>query len=114
MDALVSAMKTVESGDAKARLDMLLAEIAEMGEPITITERGRPVAMLTAVSPRRRRFGQLPALSVPENFDDPPPGLESSVPGGNSRTQLRFRPSSPTPGFHHCDVTSAKWPQSDR
>jgi prevent-host-death family protein len=83
-------MKTAESSDAKAKLDILFAEIAETGEPITITERGRPVAMLTAVTPRRR-FGQLPGLVVPENLDDPLPGLERPQLGDN-RPRAAIKP----------------------
>jgi prevent-host-death family protein len=79
-------MEAVENSYAKAKLDVVLAEIAETGEPITMTERGRPVAMLVAVTPRRRRFGQLLDLVVPENFGDPLPGLEIFVQEGNSPT----------------------------
>lgn len=80
-------MKTVESGDVKARPDMLLAEIAEAGESMTITERGRrPVAMLTAVPPCPPRVGELPDLAVPEYSDDPLPELERPVQEGDSPT----------------------------
>jgi hypothetical protein len=60
-------IETVESSDAKAKLDILLAETCGTGEPIT-------------------SFGQLPDLAVPETFDDSLPGPESPVQEGNSPT----------------------------
>jgi hypothetical protein len=52
--------------------------------PVTITNDGRPVAVLVPALQRPRRFGQLPALAVPDNFDDPLPDAEIAAWEGNS------------------------------
>lgn len=77
-------MKTVSSTEAKARLNALLAEVERSGTPVTITNHGRAVAVLTPVRQRQRKFGQLPALSVPESFDDALPGTEIDAWEGDS------------------------------
>lgn len=65
-------MKTTTSTEAKARLNALLAEVATTGQPVTITSHGKPVAILTPVTPRARQFGQLAGkISVPDDFDSP-------------------------------------------
>ena len=69
-------MKTVTSTEAKAKLNALLAEIERTGASITITNHGRPVAVLAPVRSRPRAFGQLPALKISESFDDPLPDSE--------------------------------------
>ncbi len=51
---------------------------------MTITNHGRPVAVLSPAHQRPRRFGQLPALTVPDNFDDPLPDAEIAAWEGNS------------------------------
>ncbi|GBE64754.1 hypothetical protein MFM001_12160 [Mycobacterium sp. MFM001] len=77
-------MKTITSTEAKAKLNALLAEIERTGVSVTITTHGRPVAVLTPAQRRRRKFGQLPTLAVPENFDDPLPDTELAAWEGNS------------------------------
>lgn len=62
-------MKTISSTEAKAQLNALLAEVERTGSPVTITSRGRPVAVLSPVQPRPRRFGQLPNLRIGADFD---------------------------------------------
>lgn len=69
-------MKTVTSTDAKTRLNALLGEVERTGEPITITNHGRPVAVLSPVLAKPRVFGQFPNLVVPTTFDDPLPADE--------------------------------------
>ena len=69
-------MKKVTSTEAKAKLNALLAEVERTGASVTITSHGRPVAVLNPVHPRERKFGQLPALTVPDTFDDPLPDAE--------------------------------------
>lgn len=64
-------MRTLSSTEAKARLNAVLAEIERTGEEITITTHGRPVAVLRPVAPPPRRFGQFPAMVVPDDFDAP-------------------------------------------
>jgi prevent-host-death family protein len=76
--------KTISSTEAKATLNALLAEVERTGAPITITNHGRPVAVLMPVREAPRRFGQLPNLAVPEDFDDPLPESELTVWEGNS------------------------------
>ena len=69
-------MKVVTSTEAKAKLNALLAEIERTGVSVTITNHGRAVAVLAPVHPRPRKFGQLPALVVPDDFDEPLPEAE--------------------------------------
>jgi len=74
----------VTSTEAKATLNALLAEVERSGTAVTITSRGRPVAVLSPVHEKPRRFGQLPTLTVPEDFDDPLPDAELAVWEGDS------------------------------
>jgi prevent-host-death family protein len=67
---------TVTSTEAKNRLNALLAEIERTGKAVTITNHGRPVAKLVPVQPMPRKFGQLPNLQVPNDFDEPLPDSE--------------------------------------
>jgi prevent-host-death family protein len=67
---------TVTSTEAKNRLNALLADIERTGQSVTITNHGRPVAKLVPVQPVPRRFGQLPKLLVPNDFDEPLPESE--------------------------------------
>ncbi|MED5813445.1 type II toxin-antitoxin system Phd/YefM family antitoxin [Mycolicibacterium sp. 050232] len=69
-------MKTITSTEAKARLNALLAEVEQTGVSVTITNHGRPVAVLSPAVTQPRMFGQLPNLIVPENFDEPLPADE--------------------------------------
>ncbi|SEH57638.1 prevent-host-death family protein [Mycolicibacterium rutilum] len=64
-------MRTVTSTEAKARLNALLAEVEQTGASVTITNHGRPVAVLSPVVARPRKFGQMPGLAVPDDFDEP-------------------------------------------
>ena len=68
--------KIVTSTEAKATLNALLAEVDRTGTSVTITTHGRPIAVLTPVRETPRRFGQLPNLVVPDDFDDPLPESE--------------------------------------
>lgn len=76
--------KTITSTEAKATLNALLAEVERTGTPVTITNHGRPVAVLAPVYEAPRRFGQLPNLAVPDDFDDPLPDSELDAWNGNS------------------------------
>lgn len=71
-------MRSISSTEAKAKLNAVLAEIEGTGASITITNHGRPVAVLSPITQRPRRFGQLPGMTVPESFDDPLPDDELS------------------------------------
>ena len=67
---------TVTSTEAKNRLNALLAEVERTGMAVTITNHGRPVAKLVPVETVPRKFGQLPKLLVPRDFDEPLPDSE--------------------------------------
>lgn len=69
-------MKTVSSTEAKAQLNALLAEVERTGSPVTITSRGRPVAVLSPVKPQPRIFGQLPNMRIGADFDLALPAAE--------------------------------------
>ena len=69
-------MKSVTSTEAKARLNAILAEVQQTGISVTITNHGRPVAVLSPARPAPRKFGQLPTLAVPDAFNDPLPESE--------------------------------------
>ncbi len=58
-------MTTVNVHEAKTQLSQLLARV-ERGETIVIARAGRPVAQLSAVSPRGREFGQVD-MSFPDS-----------------------------------------------
>lgn len=64
-------MRTVTSTDARAHLSALLGEVERTGSAVTITKHGRPVAVLSAARPGRPRFGIMPQLAVPDDFDAP-------------------------------------------
>lgn len=65
----------VKSSYARLRFLALLAEVERTGESLTITYRGRPVAVLMP-TPRHRSFGQLPGMHVHDDFDVPLPETE--------------------------------------
>lgn len=57
-------MRIVKAGDFKARCLALLDDVAAHGEPILVTKRGRPVAVVSvptplADNPRERLFGSV-------------------------------------------------------
>ncbi len=63
--------------EAKTHLSRLLAEV-EAGGSVIITRRGKPVAKLEAVAPRKRPvFGSMKGLvSIDERFFEPLPDAE--------------------------------------
>ncbi|MBO0769389.1 MAG: type II toxin-antitoxin system Phd/YefM family antitoxin [Solirubrobacterales bacterium] len=69
-------MRTITSTEAKAKLSALLAEVERTGTAITITSHGRPVAVISPAAPQSRKFGQLPGLEIPDDFDAPLPEEE--------------------------------------
>lgn len=69
------AMETISSTDAKNQLNRLLNDV-KAGASFTITSHGQPVAQLVPVTAVPRRFGQLPSLVVPNDFDDALPATE--------------------------------------
>ncbi|KPN48870.1 prevent-host-death protein [Mycobacterium intracellulare subsp. chimaera] len=65
-------MQIVSSTAAKNQLNRLLADV-KAGQSFIITNHGEPVARLIPLTAAPRRFGQLPKLLVPKDFDDPMP-----------------------------------------
>ena len=61
-------METIGSTEAKNQLNRLLNAV-KAGASFTITSHGRPVARLVPITATARRFGQLPSLAVPDDFD---------------------------------------------
>ena len=76
-------MKTLTSTEAKAKLNALLADLPHTGAVI-ITSHGEPVAVLSPYVDTPRRFGQLPTLTVPDDFDEPLPDSELAAWEDNS------------------------------
>ena len=68
-------METISSTDAKNQLNRLLNDV-KAGASFTITSHGQPVAQLIPVTAVPRRFGQLPNIVVPDDFDEPLPAAE--------------------------------------
>lgn len=53
-------MKSIKAGEFKAKCLSLMDEVAASGEPVTITKRGRPVALLApARASPKALFGAL-------------------------------------------------------
>lgn len=72
---MVLLVETISSTDAKNQLNRLLADV-KAGASFTITSHGQPVAQLVPITVAPRRFGQLPSLVVPDDFDDALPESE--------------------------------------
>lgn len=69
-------VEKVSSTEAKNRLNALLADVERTGKTVIITNHGREVAHLVPAHPTPRRFGQLPNLLIPNDFDEPLPDAE--------------------------------------
>ena len=66
-------MDMVNVHEAKTHLSRLLSRVAR-GEEIVIAKDGKPVAKLTAVSPRERKPGRLKGrIRIGKDFDAPLP-----------------------------------------
>nr|WP_168991347.1 type II toxin-antitoxin system prevent-host-death family antitoxin [Mycobacterium attenuatum] len=68
-------MEKISSTEAKNQLNRLLADV-KAGNSFIITSHGEPVAQLLPIAVIPRRFGQLPNLVVPSDFDDALPDDE--------------------------------------
>jgi prevent-host-death family protein len=67
------AAKTVDAGEARARLDELIDFVRE-GNEVTISEKDRPVARLAPVGRKRRIAGLTRGkVYMTPDFDDPLP-----------------------------------------
>lgn len=69
------SIEKVSSTEAKNQLNRLLADV-RAGNSFIITNHGEPVAQLIPIAAVPRRFGQLPNLMVPSDFDDELPDDE--------------------------------------
>jgi prevent-host-death family protein len=69
-------VEKISSTEAKNRLNALLADVERTGKTVIITNHGRDVALLVPATPTPRQFGQMPNLTVPEDFDEPLPDAE--------------------------------------
>lgn len=64
-------MKTVTTTEAKAKFNALLVEVAA-GETVTITNHGRPVAVLSGAEQPTRKWGRFAGrITLTDEFDAP-------------------------------------------
>jgi len=65
-------MKTVGAAEFKARCLRLIKQMNQDGEPLTVTNRGRPVAILSPVPERARSASIIGAMAgTVLAYDDP-------------------------------------------
>lgn len=68
---VMSGTKKITATQFKARCLRLLDEVAESGETLIVTKRGRPVARVEPSSPRPDLRGSVKLLVGPEEFVKP-------------------------------------------
>jgi prevent-host-death family protein len=68
---MTMVMKTISASEFKAKSLSLLDEVAETGETIVVTKRGRPVAQVTPVAPPPSLRGSGRQLVSDEEFIKP-------------------------------------------
>jgi prevent-host-death family protein len=71
MTVVMSEPKEITATQFKARCLRLLDEVAESGETLVVTKRGRPVARVEPSSPRPDLRGSVKLLVSPEEFVKP-------------------------------------------
>lgn len=71
MTAVMSEPKAITATQFKARCLRLLDEVAESGETLVVTKRGRPVARVEPTQPPRDLRGSVKLLVSPEEFVKP-------------------------------------------
>lgn len=64
-------MRTIPAGQFKARCLKLLDEVAETGETIVVTKRGKPVARLEAIEEPRSLVGSVTFLVSDDELVEP-------------------------------------------
>lgn len=62
-------MRTIKASEFKAKCLQLMDEIAESGQPVLITKRGRPVSVISPYSERSRSLFGLHKGSIEEVGD---------------------------------------------
>lgn len=71
MTMVMSGTKEITATQFKARCLRLLDEVAESGETLIVTKRGRPVARVEPPAPRPDLRGSVKLLVDPEEFVKP-------------------------------------------
>jgi prevent-host-death family protein len=71
MTMVMSGTKEITATQFKARCLRLLDEVAESGETLIVTKRGRPVVRVEPFSPRPDLRGSVKLLVSPEEFVKP-------------------------------------------
>lgn len=71
MTVVMSGAKEITATQFKARCLRLLDEVAESGETLVVTKRGRPVVRVEPSSPRQDLRGSVKLLVSPEEFVKP-------------------------------------------
>jgi prevent-host-death family protein len=71
MTLVMSGTKEITATQFKARCLRLLDEVAESGETLVVTKRGRPVVRVEPSAPRRDLRGSVKLLVSPEEFVKP-------------------------------------------
>jgi prevent-host-death family protein len=71
MTTVMSPQKQITATQFKARCLRLLDEVAESGETLVVTKRGRPVVRVEPSSPRPDLRGSVRLLVDPEQFVEP-------------------------------------------
>jgi prevent-host-death family protein len=71
MTVVMSETKEITATQFKARCLRLLDEVAESGETLVVTKRGRPVVRVEPSSPRPDLRGSVKLLVSPEEFVKP-------------------------------------------
>lgn len=71
MTMVMSGTKEITATQFKARCLRLLDEVAESGETLVVTKRGRPVVRVEPSSPRPDLRGSVKLLVSPEEFVKP-------------------------------------------
>lgn len=70
-DQVMSYTKEITATEFKARCLRLLDEVADTGETLVVTKRGRPVARVVPSTPRLDLRGSVKLLVGPEEFAKP-------------------------------------------
>ena len=68
---VMSGTKEITATQFKARCLRLLDEVAESGETLVVTKRGRPVVRVEPSQPRQDLRGSVKLLVSPEEFVEP-------------------------------------------
>jgi prevent-host-death family protein len=71
MTVVMSGAKEITATQFKARCLRLLDEVAESGETLVVTKRGRPVVRVEPSRPRQDLRGSVRLLVSPEEFVKP-------------------------------------------